>query len=185
MVGGQTPRLIPTRQLINLHPDKYYAEGLLREITTNQSLTLSTSNGNGVASTGLFRCLRAYTILNYHWSATRIGFGLDTKIQEYDATGGNDIATGTDPSLRRKALPISPSIPTLSPRNSTHPDLCPERRNNELYTLPPPSNPAIAITPNRSFRWVCFTSSDLETFGTKRNLMESGRNWADQIFCIV
>ena len=141
MVGGPDFRdYNPDTPIDNLHPTKYYAEAALAAtITTNQSLTFKYKQWEWVASTGFIPVFESLYDLDYHWSATRkLGFDLDTKIQEYDATGGNDIATGTDPSLRADRLyTISPSITyAFTPQLNATLTYALNAGNNELYTLP-------------------------------------------------
>ena len=77
--------------------------------------------------------------LDYHLNATKkLSFNLDTRIQEYDTTGGNDVATGTDPSLRADRLyTISPGATyAITPQLSATLTYTFNAGNNELYTLP-------------------------------------------------
>jgi hypothetical protein len=124
----------------NLHPTKYYAEASLSAaISANQSLTFNYKQFEWEASTGYIPTWDSSYDLDYHWNVNkRLGFDLDAKIQEYDATGGNDVATGTDPSLRTDRMyTLSPAAtyaftPQLSATLSYEFDAA----NNELYTLP-------------------------------------------------
>ena len=124
----------------NLHPTKYYGEAsLTATITANQSLTFYYKQWQWVASTGFIPTWDSTYDLDYHWNLTKkVGFDLDAKIQQYDATGGNDVATGTDPSLRCDRLyTISPALTyAFTPQLSANLSYTYDAGNNELSNLP-------------------------------------------------
>jgi opacity protein-like surface antigen len=124
----------------DLHPTKYYAEAALTAaITASQSLSFKYKQWQWVASTGFMPVWLSSYDLDYHWNPTRkLRFDLDAKIQEYDATGGTDVATGTDPSLRSDRLyTLSPGFTyAFTPQLSASLSYTLNAANNELYTLP-------------------------------------------------
>jgi hypothetical protein len=130
----------PNTPIADLHPTKYYGEAsLTATLTTNQNLTFKYKQWEWVGSTGFVPIFESSYDLSYHWKASkRLAFDLDTRIQEYDATGGNDVATGTDPSLRADRLyTISPSATyAFTPQLSACLTYTFNAGNNELYTLP-------------------------------------------------
>jgi hypothetical protein len=126
--------------LANLHPTTYYGEASAKAtFTTSQSLTFSYKQWQWVSSTGFVPEFDSSYDLDYRWNATKqLAFDLDAKIQEADYTGGNDVATGTDPSLRSDRLyAISPGVSyAFTPQLSASLNYTYDAGNNELYTLP-------------------------------------------------
>jgi hypothetical protein len=124
----------------NFHPTKYYGEAsVAATITPSQSLTFAYKQWNWVSSTGFVPEFDSSYDLDYRWNATKkLALDLDAKIQEADYTGGNDVATGTDPSLRSDRLyTISPAVTyAFTPQLSASLSYTYDAGNNELYTLP-------------------------------------------------
>jgi hypothetical protein len=124
----------------NFHPTKYYGEAsVAATITPSQSLTFAYKQWNWVSSTGFVPEFDSSYDLDYRWNATKkLALDLDAKIQEADYTGGNGVATGTDPSLRSDRLyTISPAVTyAFTPQLSASLSYTYDAGNNELYTLP-------------------------------------------------
>ena len=83
----------------NLHPTKYYGEAsLTATLTANQSLSFNYKQWEWVASTGFIPVWENNSRSRLSLECDeKTSLDLDARIQEYDTTGGNDVATGTDP----------------------------------------------------------------------------------------